>query len=99
MEISAESNLVHSADQIHQFTLSWNHYQIWITHNENTNTDSVGDCRGVRICDKCYLGICAIVIQSRSLQREASKFVRFVRFVFLKIHSATLREIRAIRVP
>ena len=62
------------------------------------NTDSVVDCRGVRICDKCYLLIGAIVIQSRSLQREASKFVRFARFVFLKTHSATLREIRAIRV-
>ena len=24
------------------------------------NTDSMRDCRGVRICAKCYLGICRV---------------------------------------
>ena len=43
------------------------------------NTDSMRDCRGVRICDKCYLGICRV---SRLI------FIRPIRVIRVpKIHS------------
>ena len=43
------------------------------------NTDSMRDCRGVRICDKCYLGICRV---SRLI------FIRPIRVIRIpKIHS------------